>query len=118
MQYNVEVRQSEPTYTAVIRSRERKEDLSKFVPAACGEVWSYFRSAGLPKPGRNLALYHGGGEVSVEAGAEVREEFSGKRSHPLFTVAGWTRRNHSPLRPIFVSGGGACGYPGMVCSAW
>ena len=77
MQYNVEVKRSEPTYTAVIRSRERKEDLSKFVPAACGEVWSYFRSAGLPKPGRNLALYHGVEEISVEAGAEVREEFSG-----------------------------------------
>ena len=77
MQYQIEVKQSEPAYTAVIRSRVPKGELSKFVPAACGEVWSYFRSAGLPKPGRHIALYLGDGQGSVEVGAEVRDQFAG-----------------------------------------
>jgi effector-binding domain-containing protein len=77
MQYHIELKQSEPTYTAVIRSRVRKEELSQFVPAACGEVWSFFRSAGLPKPGCHVALYLGDGQGSVEVGAEVREQFAG-----------------------------------------
>jgi hypothetical protein len=57
MHYEIEVKQSETTYTAVIRGRVRPEELSKFVPAACGQVWSFVRSAGLPKPGRHVALY-------------------------------------------------------------
>jgi len=75
MEYRISIRQSDPTYTAVIRSRARTEELSKFVRAACGEVWSFARSAGLPKPGRHVALYLNDG--SVEAGAEVFEKFSG-----------------------------------------
>jgi effector-binding domain-containing protein len=77
MQYQIEVQQFPATYTAVIRSRVRKEDLPKFIPAACGEVWSFFRSAGLPKPGRHVTLYLDDGQGSVEAGAEVREQFAG-----------------------------------------
>lgn len=61
--------------TAVIRSQVRPEELSKFVPAACGEVWSFIRSAGLPHPGRHVALYLEAG--LVEAGAEVTERFQG-----------------------------------------
>jgi effector-binding domain-containing protein len=75
MHYKIEVKHAEPALTAVIRSRVRQEELSKFVPAACGEVWSYFRSAGLPRPGRHVALYLGQG--SVEVGAEVAEPFAG-----------------------------------------
>ncbi len=37
--------------TAVIRSRVPPGELAKFVPAACGEVWSFIRSAGLPGNG-------------------------------------------------------------------
>ena len=77
MHYQIEVKHSEPTYLAVIRSRVRPEELSKFVPAACGEVWSFVRSAGLPKPGRHVALYIGDGQGSVEVGAEVGERFAG-----------------------------------------
>src|SRR5437899_6203158 len=61
--------------TAVIRSRVPSSELSKFVPAACGEVWSFIRSAGLPRPGRHVALYLGAG--LVEVGAEVSERFTG-----------------------------------------
>lgn len=77
MHYQVELRHSEPTRTAVIRSRVRPEELSKFVPAACGEVWSFARSAGLPSPGRHVALYLGDGQGSVEVGAEVVAPFAG-----------------------------------------
>ena len=71
MHYKIDVKQSEPTTTAVIRSRVRKEDLSKFVPFACGEVWSFARSTALSRPGRQVALYLNEGQGSVEVGAEV-----------------------------------------------
>ena len=61
--------------TAVIRGRVRPHELASFVPAACGEVWSFVRSAGLPRPGRHVALYSD--EGSVEAGVEVSERFDG-----------------------------------------
>jgi effector-binding domain-containing protein len=61
--------------TAVVRERVPADQRSRFVPAACGEVWSFFRSAGLPKPGRNVALYLE--ENRVEAGVEVTAAFAG-----------------------------------------
>lgn len=66
---------AQPVLTAVVRDRVRPEDLSKFVPAACGEVWSFSRDAKLPRPGRNVALYLEGGVV--EAGVEIVEGFEG-----------------------------------------
>ena len=60
----------------MIRSRVQPGELSRFVPVACGEVWSYIRSAGLPKPGRHVALYLDA-QGSVEVGAEVSEPFVG-----------------------------------------
>lgn len=77
MLYQIEVKHFEPIYTAVVRSRIRQEELSKFVPAACGEVWSFIRSAGLSNPGRHVALYLNDGEGTVEVGAEVGGPFSG-----------------------------------------
>jgi hypothetical protein len=55
--YQVTVANSEASLTAVVRERVPFSELSRFVPAACGEVWSYARVAGLPKPGRHVALY-------------------------------------------------------------
>jgi effector-binding domain-containing protein len=75
MHYQIELTDSKPLTTAVIRSRVPANELSKFVPAACGEVWSFIRSAGLPRPGRHLALYLN--DESVEVGAEVSEPFAG-----------------------------------------
>ena len=75
MRYHIELTDSKPITTAVIRSRVPAKELSQFVPAACGEVWSFVRSAGLPRPGRHLALYLDDG--SVEVGAEVSEPFAG-----------------------------------------
>jgi effector-binding domain-containing protein len=76
MRYQIEMKRSEPVPTAVIRCRVIATELAQFVPAACGEVWSFIRSAGLPQPGRHLALYLDG-QGSVEVGAEVSEPFAG-----------------------------------------
>jgi effector-binding domain-containing protein len=75
MHYQIELTESKPIITAVIRSRVPTAELPRFVPAACGEVWSFFRSAGLKRPGRHLALYLEDG--MVEVGAEVSEPFAG-----------------------------------------
>jgi len=76
MRYQIELAQSEPVHTAVIRGLVRPQELAKFVPAACGEVWTFVRSAKLPRPGRHVALYLDD-QGSVEVGAEVSEPFVG-----------------------------------------
>jgi len=76
MHYQIELTRSKPVHTAVIRSRVPSKELAQFVPAACGEVWSFIRLAGLPRPGRHLALYLDG-QGSIEVGAEVSEPFAG-----------------------------------------
>lgn len=89
MSYAIELTHSEPIHTAVIRGCVRPEELAKFVPAACGEVWSFARSAGLPRPGRHLALYLDA-KGSVEVGAEVSEPFAGNgRVHCSKLPSGW-----------------------------
>lgn len=77
MSHPVTLSRQEALYTAVIQSQSPvpARELARFVPAACGEVWSWFRSNHLPKPGRNIALYSDQG--MVEAGAEVAEPFTG-----------------------------------------
>jgi effector-binding domain-containing protein len=76
MPYPIELTNSEALLTAVVRERVRPSELSRFVPAACGEVWSFVRSAGRPKPGRHIALYLDA-QGSIEVGAEVSELFVG-----------------------------------------
>ena len=76
MCYPIELMDSKPIPTAVVRSRVPAKELAQFVPAACGEVWSFIRSVGLPRPGRHLALYLDA-QGSVEVGAEVSEPFVG-----------------------------------------
>ena len=76
MRYHVELTDSDVIHTAVVRSRVQPNDLSRFVPAACGEVWSFIRSAGLRQPGRHVCLYLDR-QGSVEVGAEVSEPFVG-----------------------------------------
>src|SRR2546427_13306539 len=75
MPNQIKLTNAQTVLTAVIRSRVQPKELSKFVPAACGEVWSFIRAAGLPRPGRHVALYLDAGVVEV--GAEVSERFAG-----------------------------------------
>jgi effector-binding domain-containing protein len=76
MPYEIKLTNAEAIPTAVIRSRVQPKELSKFVPAACGEVWSFIRSVSLPRPGRHVALYFDA-QGSVEVGAEVSAPFVG-----------------------------------------
>lgn len=76
MRYEIELTNTEASPTAVIRGRVPREELSKFVPAACGEVWSFIRASHLPRPGRHVALYLDA-QGSVEVGAEVSAPFVG-----------------------------------------
>jgi effector-binding domain-containing protein len=76
MHYQIEFKPSAPLLTAVIRSRVPAKELPRFVPAACGEVWSFARAAGLPRPGRHIALYLDG-QGTVEVGVEVTAPFEG-----------------------------------------
>ncbi|HEV7405482.1 MAG TPA: GyrI-like domain-containing protein [Chthoniobacteraceae bacterium] len=72
----IELTTAEPVHTAVIRSRVQPKELPRFVPAACGEVWAFIRAAGLPRPGRHVAVYLDA-QGSVEVGAEVSAPFAG-----------------------------------------
>src|SRR5260221_13512344 len=76
MHYPIELTRSKPITTAVVRSQVSAKELARFVPAACGEVWSFIRAAGIPRPGRHLALYLDA-QGTVEVGAEVSEPFTG-----------------------------------------
>ena len=76
MQYQIELTHSPSIHTAVVKGRVRANELPRFVPAACGEVWSFIRAANLPRPGRHVALYLDS-QGSVEVGAEVSEPFAG-----------------------------------------
>src|SRR5260221_8277041 len=76
MRYRIKLTDSKSIPTAVVQSRVPAKELAQFVPATCGEVWSFIRSAGLPRPGRHLALYLDA-KGSIEVGAEVSEPFTG-----------------------------------------
>lgn len=76
MEYSVEMKRVEAQTTAVVRRRARQDELAKVIPQACGEVWAFVRSAGLPHPGRHLALYLDG-EMNIEVGVEVDRPFTG-----------------------------------------
>ena len=75
MPHPIHLKSVEAVSTAVARSRVEPQELSKFVPAACGEVWSFIRAAGL-SGGRHVALYLE--DHQVEVGAEVSGPFVGK----------------------------------------
>lgn len=75
MHHPINLMNVEAVPTAVIRGHVKPMELAQFVPAACGEVWSFVRSSGLPRPGRHIALYLESG--LVEVGAEVTEPFTG-----------------------------------------
>jgi effector-binding domain-containing protein len=76
MQYQVTVQHVAAQTTAVIRCQAKQADLSRVVPALCGEVWNYARAAGLPRPGRHVALYLDC-VINLEVGAEMGQPFTG-----------------------------------------
>ncbi|WP_035604844.1 GyrI-like domain-containing protein [Haloferula sp. BvORR071] len=88
MSYTIQLLEADAIPTAVIRERVPASELARFVPAACGEVWTFIKAAGLPKPGRHMALYLDP-QGWVEVGAEVGEPFTGNgRVHSSQLPAG------------------------------
>jgi effector-binding domain-containing protein len=76
MEYQVHVCPVESQLTAVVCFRATCDELATVIPRACGEVWEFMRSSGLPRPGSHLALYLDG-EMNIECGAEVHQPFTG-----------------------------------------
>jgi effector-binding domain-containing protein len=74
MQYDVEVKRVEPQTVAVVRRRASQGQLAQVVPQACGEVWQFIRSAGIPNPGCHVAIYLDC-EINLEVGAIVPGPF-------------------------------------------
>ena len=97
MSYEVEITRAEPVWTAVVKGRVSANELSQFVPAACGEAWSFIRSAHLPRPGRNVALYGdaGGGGRGGGVGTVWRQP-----AGSLLAVACGSRGARRSLRAV------------------
>lgn len=67
---------AKPQLLAVVRGRVPQSQLSTAIPAACGEVWAYARTAQLSSPGRHVAVYLDG-SIRFECGVEVGAPFEG-----------------------------------------
>jgi len=74
--YQVHLEQVSPQRTAVIRTRVPQAELGRVIPALCGEVWAFARTAQLANPGRHVALYLDGA-ITLECGVEVGAPFEG-----------------------------------------
>jgi effector-binding domain-containing protein len=75
MSYQVEVKQLAGQPLAVVRRVASQEQLSRVVPAACGEVWNFVRAAGIAGAGRHVAVYLDGA-IHIEVGVEVPGPFT------------------------------------------
>ncbi len=75
MAYDVQLVQTAPQTTAVIRAQAKIPELPSVIPPLCGEVWEYAKDAGLPK-NRLLALYLDN-VMNIEVGVEVSKPFTG-----------------------------------------
>jgi effector-binding domain-containing protein len=91
MDYQVTIENAAARLTGVVRRCAAQRDLSTVIPQCCGEVWNYFRTANLPRPGRHIALYLDC-QINLECGVEVTQPFVGNdrvvcSSTPAGTVA-------------------------------
>jgi effector-binding domain-containing protein len=78
MEYPVRTERVAPQLTGVVRVQASQSQLPTVVPKLCGEVWNFFRSSGLPRPGRHLALYLDCA-MNIEVGVEVSQPFTGSQ---------------------------------------
>jgi hypothetical protein len=76
MDYEIRVTQVGPQPTAVVRRQAKQNELIKVIPPACSEVWDFFRTSLLPRPGRNVVLYLDE-VINLEVGVEVALPFTG-----------------------------------------
>lgn len=76
MEYQVHIQHVASQTTGVVRRRTRGSELAQVIPQACGEVWEFFRTSTLPRPGRHLAVYLDC-EINIEVGVEAAQPFVG-----------------------------------------
>jgi hypothetical protein len=74
MAYTIENKHVEPQLIAAVRRRAKLGELTKVVPAACGESWNLGKKLGL-KGGRHIAVYLDG-EINLEVGQEIAAPFA------------------------------------------
>lgn len=75
MSHLVQIVQSPAVPLAVVRRRASPRELSKVVPAACGEVWTFIRAHGVEGAGRHVAIYLDCA-INLEVGVEVPAAFA------------------------------------------
>jgi len=75
MSHLVQIVQAPAVPLAVVRRRASSRELSKVVPAACGEVWTFIRAHGVEGAGRHVAVYLDGA-INLEVGVEVPAAFA------------------------------------------
>jgi effector-binding domain-containing protein len=76
MDYHVELKTVLARATAVVRLQATIPQLPDVIPKACGEVWQFVKTSGIPSPGRNIAVYLDA-VMNIECGVEVAQSFTG-----------------------------------------
>ncbi|MBI1336927.1 MAG: AraC family transcriptional regulator [Phycisphaera sp.] len=97
--YTVKIENIDSRPLAVVRRRAARDELSKVVPQACGQVWDVVRSDKIPGAGRHVAVYLDE-EIRLEVGVELESPLQGEHGEvvasatPKGTVA--TTRHLGP----------------------
>jgi effector-binding domain-containing protein len=75
--YDIRLEQHAGIPLAVVRRHaNRRDDLSKIIPDACGAVWKVVRSHPIPGAGRHVAVYRDD-QINLEIGVELEAPFAG-----------------------------------------
>jgi effector-binding domain-containing protein len=74
MAHDVRFEHADPLPMAALRFVARPDELSRAIPDACGKVWQFVKAAGIPGPGRHVAVYLDG-QIRVESGVLVSGPF-------------------------------------------
>ena len=103
MSYRVDVVTVAAQPIAVVRRQAKQSELSRVVPAACGEVWNFVKAAGIPAA-RHVAVYLDC-VMNVEIGVEVTGPFEGDGNVVYSTLPAGTVVTAAHLGPYHLLGG-------------
>jgi effector-binding domain-containing protein len=67
MDHDVRIEHADPLPMAAERFVARPDQLGRAIPDACGRVWKFVKTAGIPDPGQHVAVYLDG-QILVECG--------------------------------------------------
>lgn len=74
-QLNVRIERVPRQLTAVVKAFAPQSQLSRVIPATCGEVWAFAKAQKLASPGRMITLYHDD-QFNMEIGVEIAAPFA------------------------------------------